>query len=453
MRGITIVLCCIGTLLLPLSKSEAQGKPKVGVFPLQSVEQSLPKRELKTLSEQLVSRMELSNKFQVLKKQPYAGAPLPAQSGPKWDAERDKQLRELSQHLQNAAKAMKAGAFEKAIPILKKGIKKGVAAIRWEGSFKLLARMCGLMSLAYLQLGQNDAGEFLLKTLAILRPNPLPPEISKNRIMSFRYKRALRDIKAGERGSLQIIGMSNVDVYMDGKKQGQIPTVVANLPVGIHYLQVRRKGHIPWGRAIRIKAGTHQVSVSLQPIPQPKVTHIQKVAQQLKTHVQLLSVSTPSFQANAKELCDKTDARWVVTGHIKKANSFYLITPIKVDCTDGKAVTYENIQLDGELLEVESKFSEMLKTLFAPPKAVVVRRTPVIRPRESAPKRNVVAVIPPKRRPDQRDPGKTTQARPVHEQWWFWTIIGVTAVGAGTATAVVLLQPPRINVTATWPTP
>ena len=433
----------VGLVLLLMCATNAYGKKKqIGIFPFQSVERSLPKRELETLSNQFVSQLEQSGLHKIIKRYPLAGGLQPPTRTALWVEKKRIALIAINQIMQQSVAFIKAGEFEKAIPPLKKGISKTVASIKWKESFPALTRMCGLLALSYLQLGRNDEGEFLLKALAVIAPKPLPPEIRKNRIMLFRYGRTRRDIKSIPRGSIHIDGTTGATVFMDGKNQGTIPITVKGLAQGIHYLQIQSKKHIPWGKALRIKAGTYKVKIYLQQIKQPKLSALEKARREMITSIQLLNLEHKDFHAATKVICEKMQIKTLLAGNLKKANRQYLLTPIRINCATNKLSIFEPIQLDGELLETESKLRQMGVALLAPKK--IEKRPP--------PRRHLVAVI--NRKPPVRRGGTTPiphhKATPIHKAWWFWTIVGVTVAGAGAATTIVLLQPPHVAVTATW---
>ncbi len=439
----------VGILLFFINFDVQAKKKQIGIFPFQSVEQSLPPQELETLSNQFVAQLEQSGKYDIIKKYPLAGGLQPPSPKAIWEEKRKVALIEINQILNQSAELVRAGDFERAIPLLKQGLKKAVQNMKWKKSFSALSRMCGLLALAYLQLGQNDEGEFLLKALAIIQPKPLPPEIKSNRIMLFRYKRMLRDIHSLGVGQLKIEGTSGASVLVDGKPKGTIPLTIQQLPKGIHYIQVYKKGYLPWGKALKISAN-FKTKIYLQQLAKPTLSPLEKARRELITSLQLLNLNHKEFRQAALLICQKMNIETLISANIKKANIQYLITPVRINCRNGKYDIFEPMQLDGELLETEPPLRKMGKLLLEPPKKIVKRPPPK--------RRRTIAITPPRQRviqpPQRREeiPPIQQTKKSLHEQWWFWTIVGTTVVGAGVATTVILLQPPKLNVTATWST-
>jgi hypothetical protein len=68
------------------------------------------------------------------------------------------------------------------------------------------------------------------------------------------------------RGALEVLAMTGADVVVDGKDLGYapLPGPVRDLPIGVHRVEVRKDGYLPFGQDVAIAQGeTHVVQVDL----------------------------------------------------------------------------------------------------------------------------------------------------------------------------------------------
>lgn len=414
----------------------AQSTSRIGIFPFQSVESSLPDRELRDLTRKVLRQFDQNDLYKVVQKYPLMGGKAPSKKNPEL-ATRKREVRILNKFLGNAVKQMGANSFGAVIPLLKLGLSKAAAASRWPETFPILARMCGLWALASFRMGSVEEGELLLKVLARMNPNPLPPEVTANRQMKYRYQRALRSIQRRPKGSIKVIGTEGATIYVDGKKAGAIPHEISSLPRGIHYVRVYKEGHFSWGKALKVTPGqATTASAYLRALPTPKQTPADKARFEIKSHVQLLDLQSIRLRMAAQRLCRMTQIDHLLTAHLKKQGEKYALTPIRVKCSDGNITYSPALMLDSSFIDAEMGIYRALIALIRNKGRQQTKRLAVVR-------------RPPPGGGVTPKPGK---ALPVHQQWWFWTLItlGVAGGAAAATTVVILNQPPRIGVAAKW---
>ena len=287
------------------------------------------------------------------------------------------------------------------------------------------------LALSYLQLGRNDIGESLLKNLARLAPNPLPETITRSRPLSFRYKRAVREVASGKRADLQLIGTSGAIVFVNGEQKGKLPLKVSDLQIGYHYVRVVASGYLPDGRAIKLTEGLPPQQFDLKPAtPVQRMTPMQAASEKLRTQISQKRWDAAPFLGAARDICEDAGIAVLVTALIEaKDDNHHSLIPIRFDCRAQRAEILASIPIQTELQDGKDVLAKAVPLLFPPPKPVE-RRVAVLVTRPPVP--------------------STPKATPVHQTWWFWTIIGVAVVGGGATAAYFLLQPPKMTFSASW---
>lgn len=443
----TFTLASILCVLVLSISSTSWAQTPVGIFPFQSVERTFSSRDLHVLSRKVLLQFDQNDLYRVVRKYPLTGGKAPVQTDPTL-AEKRKKIRILNKFLGNAVKQMGNNAFERVIPLIKLGIKKAAASSKWPESFPILARMCGLWALAAFRLGRDDEGELLLKALARMNPKPAPPEIKANRQMAYRYKRALASTARQAKGSIKIIGTEGAVVYVDGKKAGKIPREIFGLPQGIHYVRVYKSGHFAWGSAMKVTANQSKTArVYLKAFPAPKRSNIDTAKDAVRTQVQLLELRNNAMKSASRKLCSHTQIQHLLTAQIKKKDSQYLLTPIRVNCKNGDVLHGKPLPINENFIDAELPIYRSMIQLIRKKKSTPAPRRIVANPFPGGRKTGPRAVI-----ARRRTPPNQVKKGGIHTQWWFWTLISVgVAGGAAAGTAVYIMnQPTRIGTSATW---
>lgn len=428
----------VASLSLSAVSADAARKPVVGVFPFQSAESSLSRRDLRSLSKQLVAQLEITGKVKLSRRYPMSGHN--RKVTPNQQTLKLKELRPLSIQLRQVATLIRTTKFEKALATAKKGIGRAEQLIHWNESFPILGRLLALGAIACLQLGQNDEAEELLKRLAILKMKKLPPEIQRNRIMRYRYKRAQRSIRSVQQGSIQVIGTPGASVYVDGRLRGKIPLALSGLPQGKHYIHITKQGFLTWGRVLNMKSANTRVRAYLTARVQATLNKpLARATQELVTALQSGSVKNPNLKTSLRQICRSGNVEWFFTAGLKKASPrYYLLTPYRVRCSTLSVTSYEALQLATELLDTDSHIQRLARLMEIKPGAVNNGAT------GNGKNKHLVSIG---KDPDKKKP----KVKGGNGGAVAGIVIGVIVVGAGAgAAAYFLLRDPRIKVTAKW---
>ncbi len=433
--------CCVA--VSSVSAQEDDESKKIGIFPIQATVTNLPKREVRRFSLRLSQKLAAAG-ARLIRKYPLLGGTPPRTAAPvDLNALKQKDLAPIRQALSAGEAKIQEQAFDDAIKPLRDALQLSAAQMRWAESYDLFTAALGSLALAYLQIGRNDNGEALLKNLARLDPNPLPKIIQGSRPMRFRYKRAQGEIRSVNKTSLKLTGTAGAEVFVNGTSRGKIPLEVSDLYEGFNYVRVEASGYIPEGMAVKLKAGVAGQNFDLKKAaPAAAADPLQGTKDLLTVQVQKEAWESPAFSGAASKLCEEAGLDALVTGQISPLDeSRHRFTPVRYDCKTRKHKVLAAIPMQNELQDADealAKIAPLLVKSPEPPKDRVVDRDP------PPDRRDKVAVI---TRPPVPQPGT---ARPVHQQWWFWTIIGVAVVGGGATAAYFLLQPPKMNFSATW---
>jgi hypothetical protein len=421
-------------------------KPVVGIYPFQSVERSLPKNELQNLTSQVRLQFEQHQSYPLSRRRPLSGSP-PMPVPLTTQQSNEQAIKPLQKQLVAVVQLVQAQEYNKAIPLLKKGIMEAESLLNWSESFTILIRMQGLLAMSYLALGQNEAGENIMLAVAKMQPNPPPLEFQNIRELKIHYERLLQRLPQLDKGRLRILGSPQATIYVNGQKRGTIPLYIDNLPAGEHYVRVEETGYQPHGQKISISENaTIDLKIQLQQIPTPQPSPLEQASRELATFIQVAGKYAHADQGRARQainaICKHTRVNYILTSQITKPDKlYYILTPIAVQCQNQRMISGEPLQLNTDLLDVEYRiYRALLKLVEQSTSSSSVTPTPKPKQPHKAP---VVSAILP-------DP-KPITARPAHRTWWFWTIIGLTAAGAATATTLfIIYNKPRITISTEW---
>ncbi|MCB9642960.1 MAG: hypothetical protein H6728_07780 [Myxococcales bacterium] len=437
--GVLFVLCC-GVSSVQAEDNEES--PKIGIFPVQATVTNLPQREVRRFSMRLSQKLAAAG-AQIIRKYPLIGGRPPTASAPvDLGALKQKDLGPVRTALQAGEAKLQAQDIEASIKPLRLALQTSTKHMRWPETYELFTSSLASLALAYLQIGRNDIGEALLKNLARLSPNPLPKAIQSSRPMRFRYKRASREVSSIKKTSLKLVGTSGADVYVNGSLRGKLPLEVSDLYEGYTYIRVTMSGHLPEGAVVQLKEGMAAQRFDLKTsAPVQRVAPMQATKDLLTVQVQKEAWDAPAFIGAARDVCEKAKLSALVTGLISPLDgSNHRFHSVRYDCRTQKVLILKPAPIQNELQDADTVLAKLAPQLVKPPEPPKARIDNTEPPPDE---RRKVAVI-------TRPPVPGAQTKPVHQQWWFWTIIGVAVVGGGVTAAYFLLQPPKMNFSATW---
>ena len=364
------------------------------------------------------------------------------------------------------------------------------AAQRYEDNFVELVDFTKLIDVysqaAQLSLGLGDAKgakEFLEKAVVLQ-----PTFIVDTRKASKPLQKALTEARTGlanQEGSNLTVDCSaaNADVYVDGVKVGNCPSVAKDLLAGTHYVQVKKPGALPWGVVFVAKGKDASLSATLKIEEDPTTIGLTVASEDIKAFAGSGNFHEKVFKNMGALFAKQVGAQYLLYGVVSKSArnlELYLFlyqAKTKRTCAIDKLdyqPTLGDLQmktLDAEgrvraalsnCKEVEelpaifdaskdagAEMKEVVPTAEPPP--VVDDETP--QPKVIKPEPKPQPKIRPQPKPAEPDPALDPYAGLLHDEdetgktpwykkWWPWTILGVVVVGAAAGGAYAATRSP-----------
>lgn len=279
------------------------------------------------------------------------------------------------------------------------------------------------------------------------------------------------------------------EVFIDGVKLGVAPHVIKDLPIGLHFVQVKKKGAKPWGEAVDVKnrktvklhAGlvmeydpAHDIELMVKP------SDVKPFADKGNFHQRV-------FRNYGFMFARQIQARYLLFGVVAQSASRIELHLFLYDSQIKRTAALQTVYFAGNLSDMQMKIlqaeghvrnavrafpterevkelpevygrTEAAPAVIAPPVTVAPPTTgptdtpdpdtpepsttsPVVRPAPTAPttapvKDPYAAALPPADDPDDTGAGGSGS------RWWLWTGIGVALAGGGAAAYFLLAQDP-----------
>ncbi|MCA9520289.1 MAG: PEGA domain-containing protein [Myxococcales bacterium] len=222
------------------------------------------------------------------------------------------------------------------------------------------------------------------------------------------FKKAKKDLATASTGDLKVITEpSNAEVYVNGQFRGISPVVVRQLPIGAHYVKIRKLGFSRINQTMVVSAGTNTQTVVL-------------TASRRKS---LLDSKIPTFRLDVSEK--------KASDTIVDLRSLFFVDHVIFASVFG-AGDQRQLQLSIFDLDRRSRLKQV--------KIPVNVKTFGLAAATSAIKKlldGVALTLAPEKRPTHKVKTRVVKSTPLYKKWWFWTVIGV-AVAGGAATGIIL---------------
>lgn len=222
------------------------------------------------------------------------------------------------------------------------------------------------------------------------------------------FKKAKKELETATTGDLKVTTEpSNAEVYVNGRFRGISPVVVRQLPVGAHYVKIRKLGFSRINQTMVVTAGTN----------------LQTVVLKASRRKSLLDSKIPTFRLDVAE----TKA----SDTIVDLRSLFFVDHVIFAAVFGAG---EQRQLQLSLFDLERrKRLKQIKVSVSVKSFDLAAATKAIKKLLDG----VSLTLTPERRPDHKVKTTVVKSTPLYKKWWFWTVIGV-AVAGGAAAGIIL---------------
>ncbi|MBM4343721.1 MAG: PEGA domain-containing protein [Deltaproteobacteria bacterium] len=341
--------------------------------------------------------------------------------------------------------------------------------------------------LAQVSLSQGDskaASDWVARALAI-QPTFVVDGRKQNRDLKALVDKTREGLEAKPRTELQIDATQpDSEVFLDGVKLGTAPVVAKDLLAGVHYVQVRKVGASPWGQTLLAKGKLLQVKAVLQMQVAPENEIAVTVStEDIKDHANKGSFGEKIFKNSGALFARQIAATHLLFGLVNRRPTtlelhlFVFNAKSKKTCAVAPIEYASNLtNLQMQTLDAEGRVRTAVQTcnsdvsgtpaVFAggpqpgdEPAAPDIIPTPADPEPRADPKPEPKPDPKPEPRADPRpeprrsdpplkrvekddpykdllkDPEGDKADKPFYASWWFWTAVGVVAVGGGGAGA------------------
>ncbi len=359
------------------------------------------------------------------------------------------------------------------------------AAQRYEDNFVELVDFTKLVDVyaqaAAVSLKLNDAkgAKEWLEKAVVLQPTFVVDTRKASKPLQQALTAARQGLADKEGANLSIdCPLAGADVFVDGVKVGNCPSVAKDLLQGTHYVQVRKPGALPWGQVFAAKGKDGSINANIKMEEDPTSIGMTVPAEDIKAFAGSGNFHEKIFKNMAAMFSKQIGAQYLLYGVVSKSarslelHLFLYHAKTKRACAMDK-VDYQPTlgDLQMKTLDAEGRVRAALTTckevdalpaVFdasaegkgdAAAVAVVAAEPPPVQEDETAaPKPTPKPVIKPepKAKPTpppiettldaEADPyagllhdEDETAKKPWYKKWWPWTIGGVVLVGAGAA--------------------
>lgn len=304
---------------------------------------------------------------------------------------------------------------------------------------------------SYIVKGEKSLGLEMFKKAVVfnpraeLNPSTFPPEMSEI------YKQARDDVASLPVGSINVTSIpAGAEIYIDGAFSGISPRTKERIPVGNHFISVRRYGYVSDGARVDV-VPADEVAYQAQLMPAKKFQEYN----QYETNVDL-ETAQEAMGPMVGGLARLMTAQQVIVSSVKRDGADLLMKSTMFDVGLGRRVNQaqKTFNLDSPTLfaDVQAFISALVKG-EAVPGGPVGPVGPVGPEKPGGPQQQPLAQSPGACRAaadckagERCDAGACKAVEkdrddgtPIYKTWWFWTIIGGAAVVAGGATTTVLL--------------
>ncbi|GEM_PF-3535139 len=284
-------------------------------------------------------------------------------------------------------------------------------------------------------------------------------------------------------------------VFIDGVKLGTAPLEAKDLPVGQHFIQVKKEGAKPWGKAVQIrnrKPIKVHAAVIMEYDPANDIELMVKPSD-VKPFADKGNFHQRVFRNYGFMFARQIDARYLLYGAVSKSSRGIELHLFLYDAQIKRAATLKPIYFAGNLSDMQMKILEAeghiraavhsfptdrevtelpeiytrttkSRTVTAPPPATApttttpartAEPTPSATPRPTPTPSPVVRPTPTPTQPRKAgaDPyagllkqrGDDEPSGGVTSKWWFWTGVGAVVVAGGVTAYLLLSQEPKPN--------
>ncbi|MSQ81404.1 MAG: PEGA domain-containing protein [Myxococcales bacterium] len=371
------------------------------------------------------------------------------------------------------------------------GIKLLAAAVeRYEANFVELADFSKLVDAYALNaqalLMQGDtkgAAEWVARALAI-QPTFVVDGRKQNKDLKAVVDKSRDGLEAKPRTTIAVESTQpDSEVYVDGVKIGTAPATASDLLAGVHFVQVRKAGASPWGQQLLAKGKPLQTKaiLQMQVAPENEIA-ISVSPDDIKEFANKGNFGEKIFKNSAALFARQIAATHILFGLVNRRPStlelhlFVFSTKTKKTCSVSPieyAANLNNLQM--QTLDAEGKVRiavlncatdvSGVPAIYAnapQPKDEPVAPDIVPTPPDAEPKADVTDDPKPEPKPEPKPQPKPEPRRadvlkkvekddpykdllkdsnadatdkPFYTTWWFWTAVGVVAVGGGGAGA------------------
>ncbi|MCB0308124.1 MAG: PEGA domain-containing protein [Bdellovibrionales bacterium] len=323
-------------------------------------------------------------------------------------------IREASTQFSEGKKFYSQLLMEDAITSFNKaviGYREGIGALR-DNRYLLISHL--YLGMALMVLGRKKEGENFIREMIVLDSNrsnrrlsktEFPPDVIKV------HKTLTKQVLDSPMGMVVVsFKPLNANVYIDAVIQDGKEKITRNLPVGEHFVVVEKKGYRQFSKRILVKPGINTVDVELDqwellsPYSEKRQSNLLekesllKLGSDLSANILLLGAVTqtsPGRSVISTQLFDIKTKRFSKIEAMEVANSNVQ--------SSGKKMAKKILAHLSSTGKVIAGVGQRAVTID---KEISREDTPIIRERDRAPLM-------------------------LHKKWWFWTALGVVAVGAG----------------------
>ncbi|MCC7537752.1 MAG: PEGA domain-containing protein [Deltaproteobacteria bacterium] len=235
-------------------------------------------------------------------------------------------------------------------------------------------------------------------------PNVFPPDIVT------RFDRAApRDLRSPS-ASIEVRSEPDgAEVFVDGVARGTTPMTVHGLVAGSHIVRVVLPGHSPHLEIANVRGGaTTSVTAMLGPT---------RAADAISAAVGRLSEGG-SLETALRSLGRTLSADLLVVLAVSGQPGDLAIEGSAYETSSGRRLAHQSATASGTPADIDGAIEELTEGLTTEGLGALGSARPLER---VGPRRQ------PRPRPERREPERDGPA--IYERWWFWTAVGVVAVG------------------------
>ncbi len=306
---------------------------------------------------------------------------------------------------------------------------------------------------SYIVKGEKSLGLEMFKKAVIFNQKAefstqtFPPD------MADVYRQARDDVAKLATGSINVSSIpAGAEVYIDGMFVGIAPRTKDKVPVGNHFISVRRYGYMSDGARVDVVAGD-EVTYQAQLLPTKKFQEYNRYEANVD-----LETMQDGVGATVAGLAKLMTAQEVLVSSVKREGGDLVLRSSLYDIAAGRKVNTASKTFDpdspGLFHDIQAFVAALLKgeEVSGGPVGPVVPVGPEVMqgPPETAKQAlaqtsGACGIDADCKKGERCNTGVCTAVEkeagaPFYKTWWFWTIVGgAVVVAGGTTTAVLLL--------------